>query len=198
MAAFERLQQQINFILEMDKLKNVFRRTYVPGTDRHENDAEHAWQLAIMVMFLHEHAAEPIDIFKVLKMVLIHDIVEIDAGDTFCYDEKGYQDKAERERQAAERIFALLPSDQCREIWALWEEFESRSTPESRFAAAVDRLMPMMHNFHTQGRAWQEHGIRAEQVRERNRHMAAGAPALWQFAVDLIQKAVDNGYLIGP
>jgi len=128
-------------------------------------------------------------------MVLVHDIVEIDAGDTYCYDDAGARDKPEREQRAADRLFGLLPADTGRHLRGLWEEFEARVTPEARYAAALDRLQPLLHNHGTQGRAWQEHGVRATQVRDRNRHIAEGAPVLWEFAARLIDDAVARGYL---
>lgn len=189
----DRLRQQIEFLLEMDKLKSVLRRTYVLGTDRRENSAEHSWHLAVMAMVLAEHASAPVDILRVLKMLLVHDIVEIDAGDTYVYDVQ--TDKAANESAAADRIFGLLPDDQRDEMHGLWEEFEARETPEARFAAALDRLMPMLHNSHSQGRSWREHGITADQVLARNAHIADGSPNLWEYAALMIRDAVVQGYL---
>ena len=191
-----RLQQQLRFILEIDRLKQVFRQTYLLDGSRKENDAEHSWHLAVMAMLLAEHAAgDGIDVPRVMKMVLVHDLVEIDAGDTFCYDEAGNATKAAREQAAADRLFALLPADQGAEIRSLWEEFEARATPEARFAAALDRLQPLLHNLHTEGRAWREHGVTAEMVIARNRHIADGAPALWALVERLIRAAVAKGHL---
>ena len=191
----ERLGKQIRFILEIDKLKGVFRQTYLLDGSRKENDAEHSWHLALMAVLLAEHAAEPVDLPRVVKMVLIHDLVEIDAGDTFCYDEAGNADKARRERAAADRVFALLPPDQAGRIRELWDEFEARETPEARYAAALDRLQPLLHNLNTQGAAWREHGVAVGQVIARNRHMAEGAPGLWDYAERQIRRAVDKGFL---
>ena len=193
----ERLQKQIQFILEIDKLKRVLRQTYVTEDERQENSAEHSWHVAMMAWLLAEHADEPIDAMRVTKMMMVHDIVEIDAGDTYCYDEQGALDKAERELAAADRIFGLLPPDQGEELRTLWDEFESRKTPEAKFAAALDRVMPLLHNFHSQGRSWQEHGIRKDQVLAHNRHTGEGSEALWELAKDLIEKAVEAGYLAG-
>ncbi len=190
-----RLAQQITFVLELDKLKTILRRTYLLDNSRHENTAEHSWHLAIMAMVLAEHSNEPLDTLRTLKMLLVHDIVEIDAGDTYIYDTAGSEGKAAREQEAARRIFGLLPPDQQAEMHALWEEFEARETPEARFAAALDRLMPLLHNIHTQGRSWQEHGIHAGQVLARNSHIADGSQALWQYAQQLIQEAVANHHL---
>ena len=191
-----RLERQIKFIIEVDKLKNVYRQTLLMNGERKENDSEHSWHLSIMAILLVEYAAEPeIDLLHVVKMLLIHDIVEIDAGDTFCYDDKGALDKVERETRAAERIFAILPDDQASEIRSLWDEFESKLTPESRFAAGLDRLQPLLHNYNTGGAAWQEHGVTSSQVFERNKHMADGSPILWAFAEKMIKDAVKKGYL---
>ena len=191
----ERLNQQMQFILEMDKLKSIFRQSYIIGTDRKENDAEHSWHLAMMVLVLAEHANTEVNVLKVLKMVLIHDIVEIDAGDTFCYDEKAAADKPEREQLAAKRLFGLLPDDQAKEFHALWEEFEAAKTGDAQFARTVDRLMPMLHNYHTGGRSWQEHKVTKEQVVSRNKVIDDGSSALWEVASDVIENAVKKSYL---
>ncbi len=191
----ERLEQQIAFLLEIDKLKSVLRRTYLVDDPRHENSAEHSWHLAVMAMLLAEHANAPVNLLRVLKMLLVHDVVEIDSGDTYIYDVAGNASKAVREQEAAERIFGLLPDDQRDEMHRLWEEFEARQTPEARFAAALDRLMPMLHNYHTQGRAWREHGITDAQVVAHNGHMAEGGAGLWEYAEAMIRDAVDKGYL---
>lgn len=192
----ERLERQLRFIVEIDKIKNVFRQTFLTDGSRKENDAEHSWHLAVMAVLLKEYAAEPgLDLERVIKMVLVHDIVEIDAGDTFCYDEKGAEDKREREEAAAARIFGMLPPDQARRTRELWEEFEAMETPESRFAAALDRLQPLLHNYNTGGATWREHGVTSDRVLQRNSHMADGSPALWEYAEALIRDAVDKGYL---
>ena len=193
----ERLSKQFAFIMEIDKLKTVLRQTLITDKSRNENTAEHSWHLAMMSLFLSEHANAPeLQIDRVMKMVLVHDIVEIDAGDTFAYDVKGNEDKAQREEIAANRIFSLLPDNHREEIYGLWREFEARETSEAKFAAALDRLHPMLHNYYTEGAAWKKHGIRAAQVIERNRHIAEGSEALWQFAEQLIQDAVNKGYLL--
>ena len=194
----DRLASQIGFLVELDKLKQVLRQTWIMDRSRRENDAEHSWHLAVMAIVLKEYAAdESVDLAKVLKMLLIHDVVEIDAGDTFAYDTEGEKDKAERETAAAERLFGMLPRDQAAELRDLWEEFEARQTPESRFAAALDRLQPILHNYQTHGKAWRHHGISVDQVIARNRHMAEGAPRLWDFTESLIADAVKQGYLAG-
>jgi putative hydrolase of HD superfamily len=189
------LNQQIDFILEMDKLKSIFRRSYVLGTDRNENDAEHSWHLSIMAVVLSEYANSEIDVLQVLKMLLIHDIVEIDAGDTFCYDDKGATDKAEREQRAAGRIFGMLSENQEMEFRCLWEEFEKGQTPEAMFAKSLDRLMPLLHNYHSEGKAWKEHGITQDQVINKNKHIADGSKELWEYAYSIIGDAVEKGYL---
>jgi len=191
----ERLERQIAFILEIDRLKSVLRRTYLLNDPRHENSAEHSWHLAVMAMILAEHANTEINQLRVLKMLLVHDVVEIDAGDTYVYDAAGNAGKAARENAAARRIFGLLPEDQQEEMQALWEEFEARETPEAKFAAALDRLMPLLHNFHTAGRSWREHGVSKEQVLRLNQHTAEGSQTLWDYATVLINEAIERGDL---
>jgi putative hydrolase of HD superfamily len=192
----ERLTRQLTFVLELDRLKRILRQTVLLDESRQENSAEHSWHLAMMVVVLHEYAAEPVDLARVLKMVLVHDVVEIDAGDTFCYDAEANLDKEEREHRAAERIFGLLPEEQARELRELWLEFEARETPEARFAAALDRLQPMMHNYHTAGSSWQRHGISKRQVLHRNSPMEEGAPELWRYAERFIEAAAAAGVLL--
>jgi len=192
----ERLARQLEFIREIDKLKSVFRRTLLMDGTRFENDAEHSWHLAMMAILLKEHASEPgVDIARVVKMVLVHDLVEIDAGDTYCYDVSGNLGKADRERGAATRLFGMLPGDAGGEIRALWEEFEARSSPEAKFAAALDRVQPLIHNYSTGGAVWRKHGVRCKQVLERNRHVEEGSGVLWRFSEALIKDAVKRGYL---
>jgi len=192
----ERLERQLRFIVEIDKLKSVFRQTLLMHGKRYENDAEHSWHIAVMALLLSEYASgQKLDIARVMKMALVHDLVEIDAGDTFCYDEKGAQTKLAREQSAADRIFGILPADQASEIRALWDEFEARQTPEARFAAALDRLQPLLHNYNTQGAAWQKHGVTSDKVLARNKHIEEGAPVLWEYAENLIRDAVEKGYL---
>ena len=195
MADQDRLSAQLGFIAEIDKVKGIIRQTWVLDGERRENDAEHSWNIALMAILLQEYAQEPIDVLHVVKMLLIHDLVEIDAGDTFAYDVAGHADKEEREQKAADRIFNLLPPDQADEVMALWREFEARETPESRYAAALDRFQPMFHNFLTNGKGWQKHGIRWDQVIARNQHIEEGAPALWKRAQVLIEEAVATGVL---
>jgi len=191
-----RLAKQVEFLVEIDKLKQVVRRTWLTDKSRRENDAEHSWHLGVMAILLLEHARQPqLDLLRVLKMLLVHDLVEIDAGDTFVYDDAGAVDKAERETAAADRVFGLLPADQAAELRAIWEEFEARQTPEAKYAAALDRFQPMLHNYRTQGKAWREHGIPAAQVIARNQHMAEGSPSLWEYAERFVVDAVAKGYL---
>ncbi len=191
----ERLERQIAFILEVDRLKSILRRSYLLNETRHENSAEHSWHLAVMALVLAEHANAKVNTLRVLKMLLVHDIVEIDSGDTYIYDAAGNDTKAERENAAARRIFGLLPEDQQAELTQLWQEFEARETPEARFAAALDRLMPLLHNYHTEGRSWREHGISEAQVMRLNSHMADGSQTLWEYAEALIKEATAKGYL---
>jgi len=192
----ERLKKQIEFIVEIDKLKLIMRQNRLIGTDRNENDAEHSWHLAIMAILLAEYAeTKDIDVLKVVKMVIIHDLVEIDAGDTFCYDEKGYEDKECRENKAAERIFNILPQDQAQEIWELWREFEEMNTPEARFAACLDRLEPLLLNYHTSGHTWKKPGVTSDKVLKRAEVMKQGAPQLWEYANELIENSIKKGIL---
>jgi putative hydrolases of HD superfamily len=189
----DRLQQQIDFIVEMDKLKQIFRQSYLVDQSRRENDAEHSWHLALMALLLAEYAAEPVNLFRVVKMVILHDLVEVDAGDTCFYDEQGTKDKAEREQKAADRIFSMLPAEQGVDLRAAWEEFEAKQTAEARFAAALDRLEPLLLDTYNKGDGWHKHGMTLEKVLERNRHIAKGSPALWEFAQGLIQKVFSEG-----
>lgn len=193
--ASDRLARQIQFILEIDKLKSIMRRSYLLNQDRHENSAEHSWHLAMMAILLQEYANEQIDLPHVIKMVLVHDLVEIDAGDTYCYDDAANSDKAEREQKAADRLFMMLPDDQGEEMRNLWEEFEERLTPEAKFANALDRMMPMMHNYFTNGKAWREHHVGSDKVLGRNAVMKDGSEKLWEFTQSLIEDAVGKGYL---
>lgn len=192
----ERLKKQIEFISEVDKSKNIFRRSKIHDGSRRENDAEHAWHLALMAFLLSEYSADSdIDLLKVMKMCIIHDIVEIDAGDTFCYDAAANMDKLEREQKAARRIFGILPEEQGGELKTLWEEFDAMETPEARFAASLDRIQPVLLNYLNKGGTWHEHGISKAQVIDRNKHIEKGAPKLWEFISGLIDDAVSKGYL---
>ncbi|MBW2613906.1 MAG: HD domain-containing protein [Deltaproteobacteria bacterium] len=192
-----RLEKQIQFIIEIDKLKKIVRQTLLTDHSRKENDAEHSWHIALMSVLLSEYAQEKgIDLLHVVTMLLVHDLVEIDAGDTFCYDQKGNADKLERETKAADRIFNILPEDQAASFRSLWDEFEAGKTAEARFAAAMDRLQPLLHNYNTEGGTWKEHRILKDQVIIRNNAIEKGSSTLWAFAAQLIDDAVDKGFLM--
>ena len=194
-AVSSRLAQQIEFILEIDRLKTVLRRTLLTDGSRNENSAEHSWHLALMALTLAEHSARPLDVTRVVKLVLIHDLVEIDAGDTFCYDAEANVGKEERERAAAERLFGLLPGDQAAQLHELWEEFERRDTPEARFANALDRMSPLLANLATDGHSWQQHGVVRSQVIERTSIIADGSSELWDYMKARLDRAVEDGIL---
>ncbi|MDJ0757236.1 MAG: HD domain-containing protein [Ardenticatenaceae bacterium] len=189
------LQQQLSFIIEIDQLKHVLRKSILVNGERVENSAEHSWHLAMMAMILQEHANEPVDVNRVIKQVLVHDIVEIDAGDTYAYDEDGHNDKEEREQQAAERLFGLLPGPQRDELMALWHEFEARETPEAKFANAIDRVMPLIHNIESNGTQWKKYRITRPQVEKRMAPVKEGSIALAKYVDDLLDQAVADGLL---
>jgi putative hydrolase of HD superfamily len=189
------LQEQINFLIEIDKLKTIERKTKIIHGDRKENDAEHSWHLAMMALVLHNQANTDVDLLKVIKMLLVHDLVEIDAGDTFAYDTVGNEDKLEREQAAANRLFNLLPQDQAKQVLELWLEFESKETAEAQFAASLDRLQPLIHNYNNEGDTWKKYNITSEQVLARNKEIANGSTALWEYAQSLIIKSVQKGIL---
>jgi putative hydrolases of HD superfamily len=191
-----RLVRQIEFIAECDKLKEIFRQTLNTQSRRAENDAEHSWHLCLCVIVLAEHANVPnLDVLRVLKMLIVHDLVEIDAGDTFAYDVAAMANQHEREAIAADRIFGLLPADQGAEFRALWEEFEVKETAEAKFATAMDRFQPMLLNCRSQGAAWNRHGVTQDRVVARNRHIADGCTDLWRYAEKMLQEVVDAGHL---
>jgi putative hydrolase of HD superfamily len=190
-----RLDQQIRFILELDKLKYVLRQNYLIGLDRHENTAEHCWHLAMMALLLAEYADAEINLGHVLELILIHDLVEIYAGDTYCYDKDQTGDQEEREAEAAERLFTQLPLDQSSRLHELRNEFEEGQSLEAKFTASLDRLLPLLMNYYSQGRSWKEHAITADQVLTRNRHIQAGSQRLWSFAQSIIEDSVSKGYL---
>jgi putative hydrolase of HD superfamily len=191
----DRLQQQISFILELDQLKAVLRRSYLLNQERRENSAEHSWHVATLANVLAEYADDPVDIDRVTRMLLLHDIVEIDAGDTMVYDVEARKGKAAKETAAAERIFGLLPDDQAKSFGDLWREFEDCESPEARFARALDRLMPLLHNLNTGGRTWRENGIRKHQVLEVNAQIEKGSTRLWQHVREQIEAAAERGDL---
>jgi putative hydrolase of HD superfamily len=191
-----RFKKQIEFILEVDNLKHVLRQTILMDRSRRENSAEHSWHIALLVPVLAEYSKDTdIDLFHVMKMLVIHDLVEIDAGDTYCYDDRGREDQTQREAIAADRIFGLLPADQATEYQILWDEFEKRESPESRFANALDRVQPFLHNYFTNGQTWQANNINSRQVHERMRPVKDGAPDLWDYVNNLIEDAVKKGIL---
>ena len=192
----DRLARQVAFVVEMDRLKGVLRQTSLIDGSRRENTAEHSWHLAMAALALAEHAPAGTDLARALHMVLVHDVVEIDAGDTFGFDEVGYLDKEERETRAAERLFGLLPPDQAAELRALWNEFEAGTTPEARFAVALDRLHPLLVNFNSAGGTWKLHGITLSQLRRRMASIEAGAPGLWPWVERTIEEACERGYVV--
>jgi putative hydrolase of HD superfamily len=188
-----RLAAQVGFVLEVDRLKSVLRRGYLADGSRRENTAEHSWTLALMALVLAEHAAEPIDVMTVLRMVVIHDIVEVDAGDTYVYDDAAKVDQPARERAAADRLFGLLPADQAAALRATWDEFEAEATAEARFARALDRFAGFLLNHASDGRSWRENGIDATRVSARNRTIDHGAPPLWAEVQRRLADAIDRG-----
>lgn len=193
----KRLAQQFAFIREADKEKFIQRQTYLSDGMRRENDAEHAWHLALMTILLSEYANEPIDVLRTVTMVLIHDIVEIDAGDTYAYDEEGKKTQRERELCAAERIFSLLPDDQAKKLRALWDEFEERRTPEALFARTMDNVQPAMLNAVSDGKAWSERGIRLSQILERNEVTPAGSKDLWNYMKEeILRPQMERGHIV--
>ncbi len=211
----ERLKKQLEFLLTLDKLKNVYRQTYILCDDlpqgskefddnfkekkplpRRENDAEHSFSLAIAAAVLAEYSNEPVDVAKVMKMVLVHDAVEIYAGDTYCYDDEGAKTKEAREKAAAEKIFGTLPEEQAAEYRALWDEFERNDTPEARFSNAMDRIQPLLLNYSREGYSWKEHRVNSSQVRKRFDKVKDGSEELGRMVDDLLDKAIENGFLI--
>lgn len=178
----ERLKKQFAFIQEIDKEKTVFRQTYLADASRKENDAEHSWHMAVMAMILSEYSNEEIDVLRTMSMILVHDLVEIYAGDTYAYDTAGNEDKLERELAAADKLFALLPDDQRDKMRGLWDEFEAGKTAEAKFASTLDKIQPLMLNNASGGLSWKEHGVKASQVYDRNIKTSEGSKALWEFA----------------
>ncbi|ELB2849709.1 HD domain-containing protein [Vibrio sp. 1637] len=191
----ERLEKQLALVIELDKLKSILRRTRVKSAEgRLENSGEHSWHVALMAILMEEHANAPVDICRVMKMLLIHDVVEIDAGDTFVYDTAS-QEQAEKEIRAAERLFGMLPSDQEQELLALWHEFEAAQTDDAKYAKALDRLIPMLLNYHNNGQSWKEHGVSREQALTINKRIEFGSVTLWDKAKELIEEATEKGWL---
>lgn len=190
-----RLIAQLQFILELDRLKQILRQTSLTDNSRRENSAEHSWHLAVMAIALSEYAHSPINTNHAVQLLLLHDVVEIDAGDTFCFDEQSNQSKAERESEAAQRIFGLLPPDMGTTFRALWDEFEAGETPEAQFARAMDCLQPFLHNLQTQGGTWRKYGVSQDRVLKRMQAVKIGTPALWSFVEAQIKGAIAAGYL---
>ena len=192
----DRLKKQLAFIVEVDKLKQIFRQNVLILDRRNENDAEHSWHITLMTMLLQEYFINPrLDLLKVMKMTIVHDLVEIYAGDTFCYDEEGNQDKLEREKISAQRLFSLLPQDQKEEMWSLWWEFELQETDEAKFGACLDRLQPLLLNMHTDGHTWKKPGVNKVKVLERNAILKDYAPKLWEYVLCELEKATELGNL---
>lgn len=191
----ERLRKQIDFILEADKEKNILRQTHLTGNGRRENDAEHAWHMAIMIYLLKEYSNEEFDMAKAMLMALIHDIVEIDAGDTYAFDSKGLETKDVREAQAAKRLFGLLPEDQGEELKSLFEEYEANETPEARFVRVMDNFQPLLLNNSNNGRDWKEHGIGKSQVMQRHIKTKLGSKVIWECSEEIIEDNVRKGNL---
>ena len=191
----KKLQQQMVFIAEVDKLKNIFRRTILTDSSRRENDAEHSWHLALMAIVLEEYAAEPVNLGRVLAMVTVHDLIEIYAGDTFAFDAAANQDKAQREEAAAKKLFGMLDKEQGQELRQLWEEFDAMNTADSRFAASLDRIQPFMHNVLTEGHTWKLGTVTKEQVYRRMAPVKTGTPALWPWLESQVAAAIEKGWI---
>lgn len=193
----ERFKRQVEFLLEVDRLKHTFRQTILLDRSRQENSVEHSWHISLGAMIFFEYAGlGGIDLGRVIRMLLLHDVVEIDAGDTYCYDERAAADQAVREGRAAERIFGLLPADQVQDFRNLWDEFEEAETSEARYAHAMDRFQAFLHNYFTQGHVWRQHGVRRHQVLRRMQPVERGAPLLWDYVCTLIDDSVQKGYLL--
>ncbi len=189
----ERLEQQLQFILEVDKVKNIFRQTYLADRNRKENDAEHSWHIALMAVLLKEHMKEPVDLAKVITMVLVHDLVEIDAGDTYAYDAKGAETKREREVAAANRIFGMLPEDQGVYLKELWEEFECYESAEAKYAHLLDNLQPMLLNDAAGGVSWKEHEVKKTQIYKRNEKIEETSEAIWEKMKSVVAENIEKG-----
>ena len=192
----ERLKRQMEFIVEADKVKNIFRQTYLADRKRKENDAEHSWHLALMAVLLKEYSNEEADLSRVIPMVLIHDLVEIDAGDTYAYDAAGTATQKERENKAADRIFSMLPADQGEWLRELWDEFEAYTTPDAKFAHLLDNFQPLLLNDASNGLSWTEHQVKKSQIYRRNQHLPETSEVIWEYMKSLIDKHVELGHII--
>lgn len=192
----EDFKKEIEFIVELDKMKNIFRETSLIDKSRRENDAEHSWHISVMAILLSKYADEEIDECKVIKMLLVHDLIEIYAGDTFCYDEEANSDKEEREQEAADKLFSMLPEKEGKEIRELWEEFEEMKTKEALFAASMDRLQPMLQNYYSDGGTWKKYNITKEQVYERIAPIKESSKILWEFVVYMLEDAFESGKIL--
>lgn len=190
-----KLKRQLDFLVEIDKMKNIFRRTVIINKLRRENDAEHSWHFAMYAMILEEYSPEHIDINKVIKIALVHDLVEIYAGDTFAYDSEGYKNKKQREIEAANNLFGSIGSEQGNYLRSLWEEFEEKETAESRFANVCDRLQPLIHNYFTDGHTWREGDVSSSQVLERMDIIRTASPELWKVVTEIVDKSIKRGIL---
>lgn len=191
----DKLKRDIDFIIELDKMKSILRQNSLIDGSRKENDAEHSWHIAVMAMVLHEYSNLPIDLCKVIKMLLIHDLVEIYAGDTFCYDEEGNETKEERELKAADKLFNMLDEDKGKELRSLWAEFEERKTNEAIFAAAMDRLQPLFSNYYNEGGTWKKFNVNKEAVYKRIEPIKAASDEIWKLVTNMIEDAIRKGYI---
>jgi putative hydrolase of HD superfamily len=191
----EKLQKQIKFAIAIDEMKNIFRRNLIIDGSRRENDAEHSWNLAMLAMLFEEYSTEKVDIERVLKIALVHDLVEVYAGDTFAYDVKGNEDKLQREIESANKLFGILDPEQGAQIRALWDEFEAKETPESKYANAIDRIQPLINNYMTNGHTWKEGDVRAPQILKRMDIIRTTTPALWPIVEGIISTSIEKGIL---
>lgn len=192
----ERIKKDIEFIVELDKMKTILRQTKIIGKDQREDDAQHSWHISLMAMVLSEYANEEVDTFKVIKMLLTHDLVEIYAGDTFCYDKKGNDDKRERELEAAKKIYGMLDEDKGKELRALWDEFEEMKTPEALFAASMDRMQPMLSNYYNEGGTWDKHNVSKSDIYKRISPVEKSSHRLWEFMTNIIEDARERGLIV--
>lgn len=191
----ERLKKDIDFIVELDKMKSIMRQTTLMDGSKHENDAEHSWHIAVMAMILYEYSNAPIDICKVIKMLLVHDLIEIYAGDTFCYDKEGNKSKKERELEAADKLYGMLDEDKGKELRRLWDEFEEMETNEAIFAAAMDRMQPLFSNYYSGGGTWKKFNVKKEDVYKRIAPIKEASDELWKYVTGMIEDAIKKGYI---